>query len=113
MRSLGQVRFARAEGRCEQCGRPHKQEIRPIPDGRWFDDEKDLWRDDQGGAAPWPDIIDYTTASAKKMMLAAAHLDHNPGNSNPQNLRALWTLRSGCRIDEGPLCATPGERKPR
>ncbi len=84
-----EVRFARADGRCEQCGRPHKQEIRQIPDGRWFDSEKDSWRDDCGGPAPWPDMVEYATANAKRVMLAAAHLDHNPGNSDPQNLRAL------------------------
>jgi hypothetical protein len=32
------VRFERAEGRCQRCGRPHLVLLRRLPDGRWFDE---------------------------------------------------------------------------
>ena len=31
------VRFERAGGVCEGCGRPHGETVRCLPDGRWFD----------------------------------------------------------------------------
>jgi hypothetical protein len=31
------IRFRRAEGRCERCGRPHGQKIVHVGDGRWWD----------------------------------------------------------------------------
>jgi hypothetical protein len=31
------VRFARAGGRCQGCGRPHLAVLRCLPDGRWWD----------------------------------------------------------------------------
>ena len=33
------VRFERAGGACERCGRPHGLALRCLPDGRWFDPE--------------------------------------------------------------------------
>jgi hypothetical protein len=32
------VRFVRAQGRCEHCGRPHGQVVRHLGDGRWWDE---------------------------------------------------------------------------
>jgi hypothetical protein len=34
------VRFERAGGRCQRCGRPHLARLRCLPDGRWFDEQK-------------------------------------------------------------------------
>jgi hypothetical protein len=31
------VRFERAGGFCQGCGRPHGVTVRCLPDGRWFD----------------------------------------------------------------------------
>ena len=31
------VRFERAGGMCQGCGRPHGSTVRCLPDGRWFD----------------------------------------------------------------------------
>ena len=45
------VRFGRAGGRCERCGRPHKTELRCLPDGRWFDDRARTWRDSRNRPA--------------------------------------------------------------
>jgi hypothetical protein len=30
------VRFERAGGKCQGCGRPHLALLRSLPDGRWF-----------------------------------------------------------------------------
>lgn len=43
------VRFQRARGRCERCGRPHGAKVQHLGDGRWFDEER-CWRDDRGRA---------------------------------------------------------------
>jgi hypothetical protein len=83
------IRFERARGRCESCGRPHGRPVRQLPDGRWYDEERGLWRDDRGREAPWPDIVDWCTAREKRIWLGTAHLDHDPGNSRARNLRAL------------------------
>ncbi|MCB2012980.1 MAG: hypothetical protein KDF64_20740 [Geminicoccaceae bacterium] len=83
------IRFGRAGGRCEQCGRPHATTIRQLADGRWFDEERRCWRDDSGKPADWPDVVDYAGMSGRRIRLATAHLDHDPLNSRPDNLRAL------------------------
>jgi hypothetical protein len=31
------VRFVRAKGRCQACGRPHGETVRHPGDGRWWD----------------------------------------------------------------------------
>ncbi|MCB1968993.1 MAG: hypothetical protein H6851_02085 [Geminicoccaceae bacterium] len=84
-----QIRFGRAQGRCEQCGRPDKRAIRQLVDGRWYDESGGLWRDDAGKAANWPDVVEYSTVRIRHVRLATAHLDHDPGNSRHENLRAL------------------------
>jgi hypothetical protein len=83
------VRFARALGRCERCGRPHKRRIDQLRDGRWYDEERRLWRDDAGQEAAWPDIVDYAGVAPRQVILSAAHLDHDPQNSRAGNLAAL------------------------
>jgi hypothetical protein len=42
------IRFERARGRCERCGRPHGREIRHLGDGRWWDEEQRAWRNGRG-----------------------------------------------------------------
>jgi hypothetical protein len=83
------IRFGRAKGRCERCGRPHKRLLAQLPDGRWYDPELKSWRDDRGADAPWPDIVDYAGTRPKLSLLSTAHLDHDPQNSHPRNLAAL------------------------
>ncbi len=83
------VRFERAAGRCERCGRPHGQTIYHLGDGRWFDPEAETWRSGRGKRIEWPPYSDYVKLQTTKVVLAAAHLDHNPGNSRPRNLKAL------------------------
>src|ERR1700712_4903109 len=83
------IRFERAGGRCQSCGRPHKTIIRCLPDGRWFDPDAATWRDGRGRPSPWPDLIDATRMRTTRVVLAAAHLDGNPANNRLRNLRSL------------------------
>jgi hypothetical protein len=86
------IRFRRARGRCEQCGRPHSCLVYHLGDGRWWDDEtSSIWRTGKGRTlrrlAP-PNRLSQPL-QATRVFLACAHLDHNPGNNRPQNLKAL------------------------
>jgi hypothetical protein len=83
------VRFERAGGACERCGRPHGVELRCLPDGRWFDHRRRTWRDRRGRPARWPDLEEMTHQYTTRVILAAAHLDHDPANNRLRNLRSL------------------------
>src|SRR5215470_10294969 len=83
------IRFERAQGRCQRCGRPHLALIRCLPDGRWFDEQAATWRDRRGRAARWPDLIEATALRVTRVVLAAAHLDSDPTNNRLTNLRAF------------------------
>ncbi len=84
------IRFERAKGRCEFCGRPHGREIRHLGDGRWWDEENRTWRNGRGRALSRLALpADDVTVKITKVVLAAAHLDHDPTNNRPRNLKAL------------------------
>jgi hypothetical protein len=84
-----QVRFERAAGRCQTCARPHGAILRCLPDGRWFDPEQRVWRNGRGRPAAWPDLIEAIGLRTTRVVLAAAHLDHDPANNRRRNLRSL------------------------
>ena len=85
------IRFGRAKGRCEHCHRPHGRLVVHLGDGRWWDEERKTWRDGRGRALPG--LPAYLPGGAAplttKVFLAAAHLDHDPGNNRPRNLKAF------------------------
>jgi hypothetical protein len=83
------VRFERAGGKCQRCGRPHLALLRCLPDGRWFDEQAATWRDRRGRPARWPDLMEATRLRMTRVVLAAAHLDGDPTNNRRKNLRAL------------------------
>jgi hypothetical protein len=83
------VRFERAGGVCERCGRPHGETVRCLPDGRWFDTARHTWRTGRGRQARWPDIEEAVAFRQTRVILAAAHLDHDPGNNRQRNLKSL------------------------
>ena len=97
------VRFRRARGRCERCGRPHGQDVVHLGDGRWWDAEREAWRDGQGrrvrglpppaaleAAQPWlADLGPRPQLPVTRVVLASCHLDHDPGNNRPRNLAAF------------------------
>jgi hypothetical protein len=84
------IRFERAKGRCEACGRPHGREIRHLGDGRWWDDEGATWRSGRGRRLTRLDpLAGGDPVRTTKVVLATAHLDHDPTNNRPRNLKAL------------------------
>jgi hypothetical protein len=83
------VRFERARGRCQGCGRPHGATVRCLPDGRRYDSARNTWRDRHGRTARWPDLEQMVRLRTTRVVLAAAHLDHDPGNNRIRNLRSL------------------------
>jgi hypothetical protein len=82
------VRFERA-GICQGCGRPHGATIRCLPDGRWFDATHHIWRNRRGCPSRWPDLIDTAQMRRTRVVLAAAHLNHDPRNNRRRNLKSL------------------------
>ncbi len=84
------IRFDRAKGRCEGCGRPHGRMVCHLGDGRWWDPERGAWRDGQGRALRRIDADDLLAlVSTTRVVLATAHRDHDPTNNRPRNLAAL------------------------
>src|SRR3984957_6894725 len=85
------IRFGRAKGRCERCGRPHGREIRHLGDGRWWDEDERTWRNGRGRALSRlaRRVSDDITVRTTRVALAAAHLDHDPTNNRLRNLKAL------------------------
>lgn len=100
------IRFRRAKGRCERCDRPHGCKVRHLGDGRWFDVDRGQWRDDRGRRVrglPAPammatilplqlaflDPSEPVLPPLTSVVLASAHLNHDPGDNRPGNLAAL------------------------
>lgn len=83
------VRFERAQGRCQVCGRPHGQWVRVMSSGRWLDEATGNWRDTRGRETKGPDLVELIEVRKTRVILAAAHLDHDPRNNRFHNLRAL------------------------
>ena len=83
------IRFERAKGRCETCGRPHGQLVQHLGDGRWLDEERGAWRTGRGRALPRFEPPASMIIRHTKVVLATAHLDHDPTNNPARNLKAL------------------------
>ncbi len=71
------IRFKRAQGCCEHCGRPHGKTVAHLGDGRWWDEERQAWRCDKGRAvrrllAP---VADGVPKKTMRVVLATAHLN--------------------------------------
>uniref|UniRef100_UPI0005B269B5 hypothetical protein n=1 Tax=Methylobacterium sp. B34 TaxID=95563 RepID=UPI0005B269B5 len=84
------IRFGRAKGCCEGCGRPHGRMVYHLGDGRWWDAKAGRWRDGWGrririGVAA--DILGRTRRT--RVVLAAAHRDHDTSNNADANLAAF------------------------
>ena len=85
------VRFVRAKGRCQVCGRPHGETVQHLGDGRWWDEAQQIWRDGSGRKLPSPALAEDVLVRTTKVVLAAAHLDHDPAHCGRRhrNVRAL------------------------
>lgn len=96
------IRFRRAGGRCERCGRPHAAQVAQLPQGQWWDAVAGCWRDERGRkvrlppievvAAMMPPLSGFVASPPyawRRVVLATAHLDHDPTNNTARNLAAL------------------------
>jgi hypothetical protein len=83
------VRFERAGGVCQGCGRPHGEIVRALPDGSWYDAARQTWRNARGRPTRGPGTEEETRSPQTRVVLAAAHLDHDPANNRLGNLRSL------------------------
>lgn len=87
------IRFERAKGRCEACGRPHRHIICVLEDGRWIDPASDgQWYTPLGEPIREPPSADLWSVRLVRVVLTTAHLDHNPANGADANL-AAWCQR--------------------
>ena len=86
------IRFRRAGGRCEGCGRPHGRLVVHLGDGRWWDAERGAWRDGDGRMRrrDMPDASGLLMrVRTTRVVLATAHRDHDPTHNRSRNLAAL------------------------
>ncbi|WP_242097969.1 hypothetical protein [Sphingomonas sp. CROZ-RG-20F-R02-07] len=83
------VRFQRAGARCERCARPHRRHVAHLGDGRWWDGEGACWRSGQGRRTAIRAPLTLAGVRTTYVVLACAHLDHDPGNNAGRNLAAL------------------------
>ena len=83
------IRFRRAGGACEGCGRPHGRFVYCLRDGRWWDADAACWRSGRGKRITLKGGFVLASVRTTYVVLACAHLDHDPANSAPANLAAL------------------------
>lgn len=84
------IRFRRAGGCCEGCGRPHGQIVCHLGDGRWWDAAAASWRDGRGRRIRLPPGTDVLgSVKTTWVVLAAAHRDHDTTNNAGRNLAAF------------------------
>ena len=83
------VRFERAAGRCQTCRRPHGLVVRCLPDGRWYDPQMQTWRTGKGRPCRWPDLIEAVNFRTTRVILATAHVNHNPARNGWRNLKSM------------------------
>jgi len=83
------IRLGRAGGRCERCRRPHLTRVVHLGDGRWWDGEMQAWRGCRGQRERTGKRVMLADVRTTYVVLACAHLDHDPGNNAAANLAAL------------------------
>ena len=84
------IRFGRARGRCEGCGRPHGQIVHHLGDGRWWDTEAGRWRDGRGRLTRIAVAVDVLgRVQTTRVALAAAHRNHDTADNTNANLAAF------------------------
>ncbi|CAO4167565.1 hypothetical protein [Methylorubrum populi] len=84
------IRFGRARGRCEGCGRPHGRTVFHLGDGRWWDDEAESWRDGAGRMIRLSTADDVLAAArTTRVVLATAHRNHDTADNAAANLAAF------------------------
>lgn len=91
------IRFRRAKGRCEGCGRPHGGTVWHLGDGRWWDAKAGSWRDGSGRlvclAIGGDDVLG--TVRTTRVILAAAYRNHDTADNTCANLAEFC---QGCHM---------------
>ena len=89
----GFIRFVRAKGRCEGCGRPHLQNVQHLGAGRWSDGEAGRWRDGRGYLIRQVLSIPHDMAAGlvkvTRVVPATAHRDYDTADNTDANLAAF------------------------
>jgi 5-methylcytosine-specific restriction endonuclease McrA len=93
----------RAGNKCEDCGVPNYEYGGRAPDGTWH---KSLPRGEKLLTLDWPKPGEYAWCKGwpheqlriVRIVLTVAHLDHQPENCDPSNLRC-WCQRCHNRYD--------------
>lgn len=97
------IRFGRARGCCERCGRPHGRTIVHLGDGTWWDEDRERWRDGHGRrirGLPEPAALEarqpcldglgpVAGLPVTRVVLASCHLGHDPSRNRPRDLAAF------------------------
>ena len=81
------IRFGRAQGRCERCRRPHMARVWCVSNGDWWDGAGSEWRNGKGRVVRPFAALNGVRQS--RVVLACAHLDHDPTHNAARNLAAL------------------------
>jgi 5-methylcytosine-specific restriction endonuclease McrA len=84
----------KAKWKCQECGRPCRKPgvtwldfIEELAGDKWHKETFDEVSDDSG--------LSTCVERPQRFTLTVAHLDHNPSNNHPDNLKALC---SGCHL---------------
>jgi hypothetical protein len=84
------VRFERAGGKCQRCGRPHLVLLRCLPDGRWFDKKTATWRDRRGRPARWPDLVEAILHPiVGRVAIQVRRCEHDARHPKPSRLHKI------------------------
>ena len=100
------IRFNRANNRCEFCGVPNYAVGHRDEDGRFVPIAGNIYADCAVKGLSYPSLNSLTFTEAKKIadsetfnclwgykyiviVLTVAHLDHQPENCDPENLKAM------------------------
>ena len=84
------IRFGRAKGACEGCGRPHGRTVVHLGDGRWWDAGEGWWRDGRGRRVRVKIDADVLGSVRRtRVVLATAHRNHNTADNTATNLVAF------------------------
>jgi hypothetical protein len=87
------IRFGRAGGRCEACGRPHGHVIVCLDEGTWYDAEAGGWRSGRGRLLRRePGVVALATARLTIPILATCHREHDTSRNGDADL-AAWCQR--------------------
>jgi len=75
----------RAGHRCEQCRKPDRTDVEVDEKGHWRDASEWYWHDERG------ERVNYRARYARlsRVVLTVAHLNHEPTDNRPENLRGL------------------------